>query len=117
MAPNPITCSKDGCDFTTPVGIPNWELLLKALELHTAASHPQQVGHAAPNQGNGSSKLEKLPRTTFSLQMSEAQWDFTILKWDLILIRLWSLRNRVSTNSVLLAMKTSYNESMMQDSS
>ena len=28
------------------------------------------------------SKLEKLPRPTFSLQMTEAQWAFTKLQWD-----------------------------------
>ena len=78
MAPNPITCSKDGCDFTTPPNIPNWELIIKALELHV------QACHATPNHTGPVSKekLEKYPRPTFSLGMSEGDWSYAEINWN-----------------------------------
>ena len=76
--PPPIECSKADCDFKTPPGIPSWELLLKTLELHTMADHPSPQGQLG---GATSGKLEKLPRPTFTLLMTEAQWEFTMLKW------------------------------------
>ena len=47
---------------------------------HTAAAHPG--GGGGPN-GPHTAKLEKLPRPTFTLNMSESQWDFTEINWQL----------------------------------
>ena len=47
------------------------------------AQHTQSEHGAAPTQPTATpSRLEKLPRPTFSLQMSEAQWTFTKLQWE-----------------------------------
>ena len=77
--PPPMECSNDDCDFTTPAGVPTWELVLRTLELHTQQKHPGPV--TQQNSVPSAAKLEKLPRPTFSLLMTEAQWEFTMLKW------------------------------------
>ena len=79
MAPTPLTCSKAGCEFSTPPNCPDWEKMLKLLELHTVAEHG-----AAPATGHTSSapKLETLPRPTFSLDMTQAEWSFKETQWN-----------------------------------
>ena len=42
------------------------------LTLHTTAVHGAQTG----------SRLEKLPRPVFTLNMTEAAWDFKVIVWD-----------------------------------
>ena len=45
--------------------------------------HTHTVHAGTLNQTVGqSSKLEKLPRPTFNLQMTESQWSFTKIQWD-----------------------------------
>lgn len=78
--PPPLECSVTECLFTTPVGAPTWETMLTLLTTHTQAVHggggaPQP---AVPNP----SRLEKLPRPTFTLKMTESQWSFTKLQWE-----------------------------------
>ena len=41
--------------------------------VHKGSTHPTTNQHV---------KLEKLPRPVFSLNMSESQWNFTILQWN-----------------------------------
>ena len=77
--PTPMECSNTGCEYVTPAGIPTWDLVLRVLELHTQQAHPAPP--AQPRTVSSSAKLEKLPRPTFSLLMTEAQWEFTMLKW------------------------------------
>ena len=79
--PTPLECSVEECDFKTAVGAPTWENMMSLLTLHTQAVHgvggaPAQ--HTTPSQ----SKLEKLPRPTFTLNMSESQWSFVKIQWD-----------------------------------
>ena len=76
--PQPLECSNEGCTYETPAGCPPWDMMVTLLTQHTQSVH----GNA--NQGPTSlgSKLEKLPRPTFSLQMTEAQWTFTKIQWD-----------------------------------
>ena len=50
------------------------------LATHTQAVHGGGGGQAQP--AAVSSKLEKLPRPVFTLNMSESQWSFTKLQWD-----------------------------------
>ena len=54
--------------------------MVQLLTLHTQAVHATQAPQAA--QMNSVSKLEKLPRPTFTLKMSESHWNYTKLQWD-----------------------------------
>ena len=79
MAPIPLQCSKVGCEFSTPANCPDWEKMVKLLELHTAAEHgpvPTQV-RSAPGP-----KLETLPRPNFTLDMTQADWSFKESQWQ-----------------------------------
>ena len=78
-APTPLECSVAGCDYTTPTGAPSWEIMTTLLTTHTHGAHSGGGGH---NQPQISSRLEKLPRPTFTLKMSESQWSFTLIQWD-----------------------------------
>ena len=75
--PTPLECSSTDCDFKTPVGCPSWELMVNLLNQHTQSVHG---GGQAP--APQTSKLEKLPRPTFTLNMTESQWSFTKIQWD-----------------------------------
>ena len=82
VAPTPLECSVNGCDYTTPAGAPTWDLMATFLTTHTQGAHSGGGGQAAQNQTTNLSKLEKLPRPTFTLNMTESQWSFTKLQWD-----------------------------------
>ena len=74
--PAPIPCSVPECPYITPTGVPTWDNVLALLGHHTQAVHP-----ATPTQ-QSTSRLEKLPRPIFTLNMTESQWNFTKLQWD-----------------------------------
>ena len=78
--PTPLTCSVATCDYETPPGTPTWDLLASLLGIHAQAVHGG--GGGGPQQTTNNSKLEKLPRPVFSLNMTEAQWSFKKLQWD-----------------------------------
>ena len=71
--PNPIQCGNQDCDYGTPAGIPIWDLVLRAMELHTQQAHPAPPAPPGPARAASShAKLEKLPRPTFSLLMTDS---------------------------------------------
>ena len=81
MAPTPLACSKEGCEYSTPPNCPDWEKMVRLLELHTGAEHgaaaaPTQV-RAAPGP-----KLETLPRPNLTLDMTQADWSFKQSQWE-----------------------------------
>ena len=76
--PTPMKCSVEECDYKTPAGVPTWDLMVTLLTTHTQAVHGVGGPPAAPSN---QSKLEKLPRPTFTLEMTEAQWKFTEIQW------------------------------------
>ena len=80
MPPTPLDCTKVGCEWKTPSNCPDWDKMVKLLELHTIAEH----GTSSPiPEGNFSSaqRLEKLPRPTFQLEMTQAEWAFKTSQW------------------------------------
>ena len=78
--PTPLSCSHSNCDFETPPGTPTWDLMANILATHTQAVHGGGGGQGQPTAVN--SKLEKLPRPVFTLNMTESQWSFTKLQWE-----------------------------------
>ena len=81
MAPTPIKCSYSTCEYSTPTGCPSWELMTKQLELHATTVHPPPAGGGGGARVSHHAKLESLPRPKFTLNMSEAKWQFTNMQW------------------------------------
>ena len=80
MPPSPIDCTKEGCSWKTPINCPDWEKMIKMLELHTVAEHGG--GHTpSVNTGSAAPRLEKLPRPSFLLEMCQAEWAFKHSQW------------------------------------
>jgi len=78
-SPQPLDCSHPECEYSTPAGCPTWDLIVTLLNQHTQSVHGGTVSNGSVHQ---SSKLEKLPRPVFNLQMNEAQWTFTKIQWE-----------------------------------
>ena len=102
MAPAPIKCSVDGCQFVTPNNCPDWDKMLKTLELHTAAAHGV-VTNAAPANNPSTPRLEKLPRPTFTLDMSQSEWSFTEAQWTAYISQQAGLREEVKVQQLQAA--------------
>ena len=45
--PAPVKCSLPGCEYETPPGCPNWDLITKQLEVHAATAHPPPANFAS----------------------------------------------------------------------
>ena len=80
-APNPIPCSVDDCEWTSPAGVPTWENMITLLNIHSQAAHGIQGAGQAVAVAQPATKLEPVPRPTFTLNMSEAKWNFTKAQW------------------------------------
>lgn len=79
-------CSVEGCQYQTPEGIPNWDILTQQLEIHQKSVHPAPpapVGGGGGGGGGGtsSSKTTKKHRPSISNQMSEETWRFFLDEW------------------------------------
>ena len=77
--PTPMHCSHESCDYVTPVNIPSYDLVLKALEIHNSShlSQTRAVHEQVP-------KSEKPKRPVVTSAMSESDWTFFLHKWDSI---------------------------------
>ena len=75
--PTPMHCSHASCDYVTPVNIPSYDLVLKALEIHNSShlSQTRAVHEQVP-------KSEKPKRPVVTSAMSESDWTFFLHKWD-----------------------------------
>ena len=76
--PDPIDCEFTGCAYRTPPNCPTWELMFQFMQHHCACAHQVPV---LPAAGAATARLERLPRPTFTLNMTEASWEFKILEW------------------------------------
>ena len=79
MAPSPLQCSVEDCNYETGAE-GTIQQKIDLLSLHTSAVHavqPQQ-----PHVCQTASRLEKLPRPVFTLNMTEAAWDFKVIEWE-----------------------------------
>ena len=77
--PEPVDCLKTGCAWKTPAHCPDWDKMMQMLAIHTAAEHG--VNTATPAVP-ANTKLERLPRPSFDLDMSQAEWLFTLSQWQ-----------------------------------
>ena len=77
--PEPLDCLKTGCLWKTPAHCPDWDKMMQMLTIHTAAEHG--VNTAPPATPHHNTKLERLPRPSFDLDMSQAEWLFTLSQW------------------------------------
>ena len=78
-APPSQRCSVQGCEYSTPEGIPTWDMLTTHLSTHSQAAHPpQQQGNAT----SSSSKTAKKTRPSVTNQMSEESWRFFLDEWS-----------------------------------
>ena len=82
MPPSPLDCTKEGCDWKTPPNCPDWDKMIKMLELHTIAEHGGRGSTSAAPAINTTPKLEKLPRPSFELEMTQAEWAFKHSQWQ-----------------------------------
>ena len=79
--PEPLACGKADCDYTTPPNCPNWEHMIKVLELHVRAEHGGS-GDQQQVQGRAGAKQEKLKRPTLDTGITEADWEFFLSRWQ-----------------------------------
>jgi hypothetical protein len=105
--PPPVPCSVPDCDYETPEGTK--EQILSYLTLHTNAVHlvHQPAAPAAP--AVPVSKMDKLPRPVFSLNMTEAQWQYKEIDWNSYINQAPS-----SDNAKLLQLRATCGESLRQ---
>ena len=98
-------CSVPGCDYETPEGLTR-ELVFQHLQLHTQAIHliNQPANPAVPT-----SKLERLPRPVFSLNMTEADWQFKEIDWQSYIGQ-----TPCSDNTKLLQLRAACDDSLRQ---
>ena len=81
--PAPQKCwGKADCTWTTPPGIPNWELISTIMGQHIQAEHPAPGGQGQGGAGGGGGKQERLPRPTLDTGITEADWTYFKSQWD-----------------------------------
>ena len=100
----PYECSVADCDYVTPEATP--AQMLNLLTLHANCVHltNQPAAPAAV-----ASKLEKLPRPVFSLNMTEADWQFKEIDWNSYIEQTPS-----SDNAKLLQLRAACDDSLRQ---
>ena len=65
--PAPKPCYVEGCSFITTQGLPNYDMVMKDLEMHTGKS--------------SAGKPDRLPQPTISEGVTEAEWLHFYDKW------------------------------------
>ena len=101
----PVQCSVPDCDYVTPENLTR-ELTLSHLTLHTQAVH---LIHQPAAPAAVVSRLEKLPRPVFSLNMTEADWQFKEIDWNSYIEQTPS-----SDNAKLLQLRAACDDSLRQ---
>ena len=84
MAPPDImVCSNGECQYSTPEGIPTWELLIQCMNNHTQAVHQNPVAGqpGAQAQGQAKPRAEKVPRPQIKLGVSQDEFSYFQDEW------------------------------------
>ena len=79
--PSVKKCYIEDCPYTTTQGLPNFELVMKDLDMHLRSVHMVAAGSQSNNQG-GSNKADRLPRPTISEGVTETDWAHFLDKWN-----------------------------------
>ena len=79
--PSVKKCYIEDCPYTTTQGLPNFELVMKDLDMHLRSVHMVATGLQSNNQG-GSNMADRLPRPTISEGVTETDWAHFLDKWN-----------------------------------
>ena len=83
MAPPPRQpCSADGCSYSTPENLPNWDMVTQHLSIHQNTVHPAPAAGQPVPATPAVSRTAKKERPTISSQMTEEQWRFFTDEWN-----------------------------------
>ena len=79
--PAPKQCYVEGCQFTTTQGLPNYDMVMKDLELHIQCAHPDLKITEKDATKGPVGKPDRLPRPTINEGVTEAEWLHFHDKW------------------------------------
>ena len=86
MTPPPSkSCPVPDCEYSTPEGLPNYDLLYRDLELHAEYNHdnqqPAPVQQQAGDRVGGGSWADKMPRPALTEEATEADFIYFTDSW------------------------------------
>ena len=73
------SCYVSDCEYMTTQGIPNYELVMKDLEMHIKCVH--SISQEKQPEHNGAPKPDRLPRPTVGEGITESDWAHFEDKW------------------------------------
>ena len=79
MAPPPSqVCGKAECQYSTPEGVPSWELVVEMLRMHRQDAHPeaQQPPQVGDHAASAKPCAEKVPRPQIKLGVSQDEFSY-----------------------------------------
>ena len=79
--PAPKPCYVEGCSFITTQGLPNYDMVMKDLDMHIQCAHPDLKLADRDTGKSSAGKPDRLPRPTISEGVTEAEWLHFYDKW------------------------------------
>ena len=78
-----MECLHEGCQFSTPEGIPTWDLVMTCMGFHIQAVHPTTAAGqpGAQAQGQAKPRAEKVPRPQIKLGVSQDEFSYFQDEW------------------------------------
>ena len=79
MAPPPTQeCGNVDCQFSTPEGVPTWDLVVRLLEQHDKHAHPlvQQPPQVGGQAASAKPRAEKVPRPQIKLGIGQDEFSY-----------------------------------------
>ena len=77
--PSQKKCYVPDCEYLTTLGIPNYDLVMKDLDMHIRCVHA--ISSARPQEAHGAAKPDKLPRPLIGEGITESDWAHFEDKW------------------------------------
>ena len=106
--PASMECSNGEYQFSTPEGIPTWDLLMTCMSHHIQAFHltPAAVQPDAQAQGHAKPRAEKVPRPQIKLGIGQDEFSYFKDEWTSYK-RSCGITDETGINSVQHATRTS----------